>query len=104
MSAANEIEALYSSAAENDCTCYSNPEGPCEFCSAWERAVSRSAEIIARASAQPNYVLLYTLVEAYLCTPNTSPAIEDHYNALVAWFVRNKRPDGSDPLPVSPEQ
>lgn len=47
---------------------------------------------------------LYSLVEAYLCTPNTEPAIEDHYKALVAWFVRNKRPDGSEPRPVSPEQ
>ncbi len=47
---------------------------------------------------------LYTLVEAYLCTPNTSPAVKDAYDNLVAWFVRNKRPDGSEPLPVSSEQ
>lgn len=50
------------------------------------------------------YETLYGLVEAYLCTPNTSPAVEDAYDNLVAWFVRNKRPDGSEPLPVSPEQ
>lgn len=53
--------------------------------------------------AEP-YETLYGLVEAYLCTPNTTPAVKDAYDNLVAWFVRNKRPDGSEPLPVSPEQ
>lgn len=56
------------------------------------------------AGLRPRYKQLYELVEAYLCTPNNQPAIEDHYKALVAWFVRNKRPDGSEPRPVSPEQ
>lgn len=50
------------------------------------------------------YEKLYSLVEAYLCTPNTTPAVKDAYDNLVAWFARNKRPDGTEPFPVSPEQ
>lgn len=46
---ANEIEDLYSLASENDCTCYSNPDGPCEFCSSWQRAARKSLEIIANS-------------------------------------------------------
>lgn len=57
-----------------------------------------------QAKPKTDYTELYYLVELYLCTPNTNPAVQDHYSNLVAWFVRNKRPDGSEPLPVSSEQ
>jgi len=72
--------------ADHICTCDMNP------------LIKGCNQILAQADE------LYRLVEAYLCTPNTEPIIEDHYKALVAWFVRNKRPDGSEPRPVSPEQ
>lgn len=60
--------------------------------------------VVQRDAAVKQHSDLYALVESYLCTPNTSPAVKDAYDALVAWFVRNKRPDGTEPRPVSPEQ
>lgn len=44
---------------------------------------------------------LYRLVEAYLTTPNTNPAVVEAYDNLVAWFVKRSRPDGSPPLPIA---
>ncbi len=46
----------------------------------------------------------YALVEAYMCARNTDPKLKDHFDSLVSWMVRNKRPDGSEPRPVAPGQ
>lgn len=62
-----------------------------------------TAEELAKVKGK--YAQLYTLVEAYLCAPWHQPTeVKDAYDNLVAWFVRNKRPDGTEPSPVSPEQ
>ncbi len=50
------------------------------------------------------YEELYGLVENYLCTETQNPQLVEHYNRLLAWFVRNKRPDGAEPRPTAPEQ
>jgi hypothetical protein len=79
----------------------------CYACSQRREAAQReagSATWKSLAMRSDRFEELYALVESYLCTPNTEPVIEDHYKRLVAWFVRNKRPDGSEPRPVSPEQ
>lgn len=48
-----------------------------------------------------NYRKLYGLVEAYLCTPNTTPAVKDAYDSLVEWFTCNRTPEGNDPKQVA---
>jgi len=47
------------------------------------------------------YEKLYALVEAYVCTPNTNPAVAEAYDNLITWFIAHSRPDGSPPLPVA---
>jgi hypothetical protein len=43
---------------------------------------------------------LYGLVESYLTVPPNEPIVAEHYEKLCEWFTTNKRPDGSDPLPI----
>lgn len=75
-----------------------------EWCndSSLEKWFPITAEELSKVKA--NYGQIYALVETYLTTPNTAPDMGEAYHALVAWFVRNKRPDGTEPFPVSPEQ
>lgn len=35
---ADAIKAAYESALDNQCTCYSNADGSCQFCNQWRRA------------------------------------------------------------------
>lgn len=50
-SLADEIEALYSRASENDCRC-DQPETHCPLCSAWGRARNLSVKILTTATAE----------------------------------------------------
>ena len=54
-----------------------------------------------RDAAVTKHAELYALVESYLCASPNNPAIVEHYDSLCAWFVRNKRPDGGEPFPIS---
>lgn len=46
---ADEIHILYMEASDNECTCGSNPEGHCDYCSDWEKARKEALKLIGES-------------------------------------------------------